>query len=215
MAALEKAAVRVLVKAALKAVPRENLEKESAAVCQHVLKSAKFVGARRVGLYVAASRLREVDTTLLLEAVLGAGGEEQALFVPRVEDASAGMSLLRIGDLAELRAQCMGILEPEPTLADGSTPRESALDGDAPLDVLLLPGLAFDGAGRRLGRGGGYYDAFMQRARDRATARGWPAPYTIALAHRAQLLDQVPVAEHDIPVDALVTADGFVELTKP
>lgn len=73
-----------------------------------------------------------------------------------------------------------------------------------------MPGLAFDRAGRRLGRGGGYYDKFIAAARRRAEQRGWPAPLLVALAFRAQLVGEVPVEEHDARVDAIVTADEVI-----
>ena len=60
-------------------------------------------------------------------------------------------------------------MEPTELQSDGVTPREN-LEGDgddSPLDLLLMPGLAFDAAGNRLGRGGGFYDAFIERYESR------------------------------------------------
>ena len=71
----------------------------------------------------------------------------------------------------DLEPKTMGILEPTEFLVDGVTPRPNlekdwATSGSnprPPLDALLIPGLAFDRTGNRCGRGGGYYDAFIQR----------------------------------------------------
>lgn len=79
---------------------------------------------------------------------------------------------------------------------------------DAPLDLLVLPGLAFDPSGGRLGRGGGYYDKYVTRLLARCAERGWPAPALVALAYRAQMVAAVPMEGHDRPVDAVVTAAG-------
>lgn len=69
------------------------------------------------------------------------------------------------------------------------------------IDCLLVPGLAFDAAGRRLGQGGGYYDALLQRL------SRLPGTWTVGLAHRFQLLPRVPSDAADLPVD-LVIAPG-------
>lgn len=78
---------------------------------------------------------------------------------------------------------------------------------DQPLDLLIMPGLAFDSAGRRLGRGGGYYDKFIMRLLTRADQMGWDRPLLLALAYREQLVDDIPMDQHDEPVDWVITAD--------
>ena len=71
-----------------------------------------------------------------------------------------------------------------------------------------MPGLAFDEQGRRLGRGGGYYDKFIAQCKERAKQRGWEPPLLVALAFKAQIFPEVPCDPHDEPVDVLITADG-------
>ena len=80
-----------------------------------------------------------------------------------------------------------------------------------------MPGIAFDPAtGARLGRGGGYYDAWAARARagaeERAPGGGGRPPLLVALAFRAQVVESggVPLGATDVCVDAVVTADGLV-----
>lgn len=69
--------------------------------------------------------------------------------------------------------------------------------------VALIPGLAFDEAGRRLGRGKGYYDRFL--ARIEGTSGGAPRRFTaLGLCYRAQLVGEVPADSHDRPVDGLI-----------
>lgn len=81
-----------------------------------------------------------------------------------------------------------GVREPSP---------EARRAERADIGVVLVPGAAFDLGCRRLGRGAGFYDRFL--AKDE-----WPAP-RVALAFEAQLMDQLPVEPHDVPVDAVVT----------
>jgi len=200
-----KHAARAVAKNALRSLSDAAMAQESAAATSHLLNTEFMRIGRTFAVYVHCARLREVDTTAVLRGALAAGAR---VYVPRVQDHAANMHFLRVENLAELRpVPPFGILEPEPLLPDGA-PRENALEGGDALEVVVLPGLAFDLSGRRLGRGGGYYDRFIAAARRRAEARGWPPPLLAALAFRSQVLREVPVAAHDERVDLLVTADG-------
>jgi 5-formyltetrahydrofolate cyclo-ligase len=70
-------------------------------------------------------------------------------------------------------------------------------------DWILVPGLAFDRAGRRLGYGAGYYDRLLARL---------PGVPRIAVAFSIQVIDQIPVDDHDLPVDILVTETQLTQL---
>jgi 5-formyltetrahydrofolate cyclo-ligase len=74
------------------------------------------------------------------------------------------------------------------------------------LDVILVPALAFDRSGARLGRGGGYYDRVL------ATRR--PGSHAIGVSTKARVVESIPVEPHDQPVDWLATEDG-VRLCSP
>lgn len=70
------------------------------------------------------------------------------------------------------------------------------------LDLIFMPGLGFDKQGNRLGRGRGYYDAYLKRCMQQPVK-----PYTMALAFREQICPQVPVDEHDMKVDEVLYED--------
>jgi 5-formyltetrahydrofolate cyclo-ligase len=80
---------------------------------------------------------------------------QKKLYVPWVEDKNSNMRMLHISHMEDLVANSMNILEPAPVDAQGND-REDVLQADEPIDLFILPGLAFDRCGRRLGRGGGY-----------------------------------------------------------
>jgi len=162
-----------------------------------------------VALYLSTPRLREVDTRRVVGEALGREG--CAVYLPRVDGRSSNMRMLRVTDLSECApAPPFGI--PEPGDADAAgRPRGDCLD--APLDVVLMPGLGFERNGHRLGRGGGYYDAFVEGALGAARGRGWARPLLVGLAFRAQVVPGIPVDAHDRRVDVLVTADGAVACT--
>jgi 5-formyltetrahydrofolate cyclo-ligase len=86
----------------------------------------------------------------------------------------------------------LGIEEPSPLLM---------IDLNA-IDLMILPGVAFDRFGGRLGRGGGYYDRMLEAYTGR----------TVAAAFDFQLVEQVPVEPHDRPVDAVVTETNTIQV---
>ncbi len=97
------------------------------------------------------------------------------------------MVFLWLDDLRKIAPGYHGIPEP---VADGPM-------ADSPDALVLMPGLAFDAAGRRLGYGGGFYDRFL------AAEPGHP---TLALCYDFQLVEQVPAQAHDFPVDFVLSA---------
>ncbi|OJD18797.1 5-formyltetrahydrofolate cyclo-ligase [Emergomyces pasteurianus Ep9510] len=96
---------------------------------------------------------------------------------------------------------------------------ETAFDDGSGLDMIVMPGVAFDEQLRRLGHGKGYYDHFINRLRSNRQnvagecKAGMRKPHLVALALAEQLLPQgekIPVADHDCPVDALIIGNGRI-----
>ncbi|KAF8058918.1 5FCL [Scenedesmus sp. PABB004] len=143
----------------------------------------------------------------------GAAAGKQ-VFVPLVEEGQSCMRLLHIDTLNDLQpAPPFGILEPPRTRPDG-TPREHALEAPFGLDLLLMPGLGFDAAGRRLGRGGGYYDKLVHDLEARARRHGWQAPWLVALAFEQQVVAEVPTSDHDRRIDVLATRGALLRCSE-
>jgi 5-formyltetrahydrofolate cyclo-ligase len=86
------------------------------------------------------------------------------------------------------------------------SPRNGRLILPDSIDLIVLPALAFDPQGHRLGRGGGYYDRFLARLK--------PGTVAVGLAFDVQVIDSVPVDGRDAAVDVLVT-DRRVTFLKP
>ena len=78
----------------------------------------------------------------------------------------------------------------------------SAFTGKLARDVILTPGLAFDRTGGRLGRGAGFYDRFLERAKLSTSAP------VLGVCFAEQLVDRVPADTHDVGVGMLVTQEG-------
>lgn len=179
-----------------------------------------YKAASAVSIYISMPAA-EVATWDLCRDALRAG---KRLYVPRFSEQTGGafsvdMDMLRVRNEHELHTLVpnrWGIGEP-PSDADGK-PREDALvraTGGAGLDLIVLPGVAFDRFGGRLGHGKGYYDRYVQRTRDFATQNGNQHPtlgapvLTVAVALREQLLPvgmRVPTDDSDEPMHIIATA---------
>ncbi len=135
--------------------------------------------AETIALFAASRDELTVD-----EAIERLRARGCTTLLPRVE--GEGLVLVATADLAELAPGYRGIREPA---GPGRDPRVA--------DVAVLPGVAFDRAGGRLGHGGGHYDRLAARLR--------PDCLRVGIAFEQQVLDEVPREPHDEPVDVLVT----------
>lgn len=178
-------------KAALRAQLRARLSQSDAAenaacdvrITQRVLSLPAFQAAERIFAY--CSVVPEVDTHAIL-AQARRRGKTVALPVTQPD---GKMQFARYdGALVPGR---FGIPEP---------PRGAQILLPQPCDLMLIPALAYDRTGRRLGRGGGYYDRFLARV----------DCCTVGLIRAAFLLDALPAEWNDVPVSAVITEDGVL-----
>jgi 5-formyltetrahydrofolate cyclo-ligase len=149
--------------------------------------------ARRLLIYVAALD-NEVHTSDILAEALGRGVE---VYVPRTHRAERRLSIHRLTDLAQLQPGEFGIPEVASAEATEADPRL--------LDAVVVPGLAFDRAGHRLGFGQGYFDRFLQGL----------GAVRIGLAYRFQVVPEVPAEPWDVPMDYVVTETGVIDCRRP
>ena len=179
-----KAALRRVVLLRRAALPEGERALLSGRIVATILGLPTYQNADVVLAY--ASFGTELQTDELLRRVLNDG---KVLVLPRVE--GGGLGLYEVRDLAmDLAPGTWGIREPEPD-------RCPAVDRGG-VGFALIPGLAFDRGGRRLGYGGGFYDRLLAGG----LSDGTPL---VSGAFEVQILDEVPTDPHDAPVDAVVT----------
>lgn len=187
-----KQRMRASARAARRALEPELRRAASEAICRHLLALPRLVEAAVVLGYAASSE--EPDPSGALTALLEQGA---AVLLPRVEGEQ--LEIVAIEDLVALAPGYLGI--PEPT--------GPAVEVFPPIDTaslaVLVPGVAFDPRGGRLGQGGGHYDRLLALL-DGATA----APVLIGVAFTTQLVQEVPRARHDHGVHLVVTEDGAI-----
>ncbi|RCV13712.1 hypothetical protein SEVIR_2G378500v4 [Setaria viridis] len=214
----QKRALRTEVRRALKALSPDQRASEDLAIQTTILDSSWFKASKRLCAYISCQQLREVDTSkILAECLPSSPGQEELakdLYVPRVEDKNRNMRMLKITTMDDLVKNSMNILEPSPVDASGND-REDVLSSSSPIDLFLLPGQAFDRTGRRLGRGGGYYDTFLLKYQELAKEKGWNQPLLVALSYSVQIMEEgiIPVNSTDVPIDALVSSSGVIPIS--
>ncbi|XBI90567.1 5-formyltetrahydrofolate cyclo-ligase, mitochondrial-like isoform X2 [Triticum dicoccoides] len=214
----QKRAVRSDVRRALKALSPDQRASEDLAIQNNILNSSWFKASKRLCAYISCAQLREVDTSKIIAEVLSSDpehdGQAKDIYVPRVEDKNRNMRMFKITTMDDLVKNSMNILEPSPLDASGNA-REDVLSASSPVDLFVLPGQAFDRTGRRLGRGGGYYDTFLMRYQELAKEKGWSQPLLVALSYSVQILEEgiIPVNSTDVPIDALVTSSGIIPIS--
>jgi 5-formyltetrahydrofolate cyclo-ligase len=181
--ALPKAEARRKALDARDALPEAERERLAAAVRARALELPELAAAGTVMLF--ASFRSELDTAPIAEWVLRAG---KTLCLPRILGPRR-MAAFRVTDRAtDLAPGTWSIPEPREGLPE--VPPQT-------IDLVFVPGSAFDEEGGRCGWGGGFYDTYLPLTR--------PGTPRVALAFEAQLVPKIAGEAHDLPVTAIVT----------
>lgn len=182
-----KRKARQKIQKVIKSFSEVERQAKSLAACENVCRLPEFDKASVVMMFLSLPE--EVDTA---RAILTAFQEDKTVLVPSVVWEGRHIIPLTIESLdCEMKHDDHGLRHPkhgEPMPA-------------SEIDLVIVPGIGFDDQGNRLGRGGGFYDRFLSRDGFRGV--------TCGLAFEEQVVKEVPVAEHDIQLDLLVT-DGLV-----
>jgi 5-formyltetrahydrofolate cyclo-ligase len=166
---------------------------------------AEARAAAEVAVQAATTALVRRSAPATTAAYVPVGSEPGGADLPEVLSAAlppAGRLLLPVllpdGDLDWARYEGAGSLAPGPRGLTEPIGRRWGVDAVRDADLVLVPALAVDRSGRRIGRGGGSYDRTLTRARG----------LVVALLHDGELVDVVPAEPHDRSVHAVVTPSG-------
>lgn len=187
-----KRALREAAKSALASMSETERRLRSRSLCAKLVACPGFTSARTVMVYLAMPE--EVDLADLLTAA-DRGGKR--VCVPKMEWSARTMQAMLI-EPGSLKTEVVKHGVREPVGGNAVAP--------AAIDLTLVPGLAFDAAGRRLGRGAGFYDRFLKEFR----AVRKPGAAAIGVCFDVQLVRDIPAEAHDQPVDGVATERGVV-----
>ena len=177
---MNKQELRAAIKAQKRAMTPERIESASKCLKEQFLATDAYRNAKTIYGYLPYNQ--EVRTLPILEQALRDG---KRVAVPKVYGDT--MHFLYLTDLSAIAPGAYGIPEP---IADEPIARD-------PQALVLMPGLAFDKAGNRMGYGGGFYDKFLASE---------PEHPTVALCYSFQMVEHIPSESYDIPVDLVLWA---------
>ena len=175
---MDKRELRKSIRDQKRAMTLQMVEQASTELARQFFLTEQYQTAKTIYGYLPYNQ--EVRTVPILEQALLDG---KKVAVPKVYGDT--MRFIYLDDLTQVAPSEMGIPEPigdEPIAVD-------------PTALVLMPGLAFDKKGNRMGYGGGYYDKFLAAE---------PEHPTIALCYGFQMVDAIPADDYDIPVDLVL-----------
>ena len=184
----QKSDIRAFARERRAAIPAEERATLSSAAAGRLATLPECLSAELVAGYFATAE--EIDPAPALKTIGALGA---TIAYPRI--AGPGSLTLHAvsGDL-DVEDGPFGIRQP--------TMASPAVD-PAEVDVVIVPGVAFDAAGQRVGYGGGYYDRFLPRTGN---------AFRVGLCFEEQLLGAIPTQEHDVSVDVVVTPKRVVRV---
>lgn len=177
---MDKKELRRKIREKKRAMTEEQIESASRALGEKFAQCDAYKNARTIYGYLPYNQ--EVRTVPMLERAMREG---KRVAVPKVYGEE--MKFIYMDDLSKVEAGYANIPEP---IADGPVAED-------PTALVLMPGLAFDEKGNRMGYGGGFYDKFLAQE---------PEHPTVALCYAFQMVENIPTEAYDIPVDCVLWA---------
>ena len=150
---------------------------------QNLMESRVFKDCKNIFIYIGFGS--EIDTSKYIRQFLSL---KKNVLVPRTDIKAKSMEAVQIYNLEDLVEDKYGILEPK---NDKIATRKDNID------LIILPGVAFDASGNRVGYGGGYYDRFLE-----GLNKNIPK---VALCYNFQLVESIETEKHDIKADYIIT----------
>ncbi len=178
-----KGEIRKRLIAMRNAIPREEIEAKSRAIQGRVTELEEIRSASTLMIFLSFG-----SEVLTDDLILWCWGEGKRVCVPFCRPESRELTACRIDGFGDLETGHYGIREPNEGLL-------RPVEGEK-IEAILVPAVAFDRRGYRVGYGGGYYDRFLPQA---------PRAAKIGVAFASQIIEKIPVDGYDLPVDMIVT----------
>ena len=186
---MDKSEIRAYIKAKKREMTEAEIEARSAILCDKFLELQEYEESSVILCYLSYNQ--EVRTDAIIENALIDG---KIVAVPKITG-EGKMEFVCIDSLEDIRPGAFGIPEPD-TCKLGAGPDRIANENRM---LVLMPGLAFDSEGNRVGYGGGYYDRYFAAHPETEFIK-------VALCYDFQLLEEVPHTDEDYKADIVISA---------
>ncbi|NYE05036.1 5-formyltetrahydrofolate cyclo-ligase [Bacillus niacini] len=185
----EKKLIRKEMKERLTLLSKPYYEHYSTKIANTLYIDPDWLNAQVIGITI--SKEPEVDTYQIIRKAWEVGKE---VVIPKCNPNDKTLTFRKITEFSQLESVFYGLLEP--------IIEETIVVEPGDIDLLFVPGLAYTREGFRLGFGGGYYDRYLTMYNGK----------TLSLAFHFQVIPQVPIETHDIPVSKIITNDEVIKI---
>jgi 5-formyltetrahydrofolate cyclo-ligase len=177
-----KTSLRSMILEKRKSISAASRRAKSKKIFRRLLEDPVFKKAGHVALYYGI--MPEVATRPFLKTLM----KNKKIYLPQINLKTKNLKFRQIRSLSkDLSRGPYGIMEPRSSCATRPADR---------MDLMIIPGVAFDGKGGRLGRGAGYYDRLLKKAK---------GVFKIGLCFREQLVKKIPMKTHDVRMNKVIT----------
>ena len=159
-------------------------------IFEEIINSEIYKKSKKIFTYISFGS--EVDTIKLINYSFSNNKE---VYVPKINKQTKDMIALKIHNFNNMSVDKWGIIEPKSVDKDNI---------GTDFDLIIMPGIAFDKQGNRIGYGGGYYDKYISKLNN--------ASNLLALAYDFQIIQDIESESHDIKVDFILTNKGFIKV---
>lgn len=179
--------IREDMRAKRRALSKDDVKVKSDEIRQRLFRVESVKSAETVCTFISA--FKEPDTVEIIKELWKQG---KKVVVPITDIESGTLSLSYISSMDDMTKGAYGILEPKTVHTADETD----------IDVILVPGLAFDRNGERMGFGKGYYDRLLENSK----------AVKIGLCYDFQILEKIPTESHDVPMNFIITEKEILEI---
>jgi len=170
-----------------------EIKKEyDALIFKQLIESDIYNKSKKIFTYVSFGS--EIDTIKFIKYALN---DNKEIYVPKTDKTKKEMVAIRINSLDNMSVDNWGILEPKSV-------DKNKIGED--FDLILMPGLAFDRKGNRIGYGGGYYDKYLSQFKEISNK--------LVLAYDFQIVNNIENESHDIKVNCIITNNEIIRINE-